>query len=160
MHGFIIDTMRQTRGKWKASSHQKLNPCMASSLSHQCCDHWAMTTEQPLHLYCKAGTECIPSTTWCVSCGFNFALQSTVVIPLLLWMVPLNHIKTQLRELRYSSDVTQGLSQLGGWGQCVEQMGGGTLTLPLLCAHVIQSVAVSGTVFCHQVMYYQFINIW
>ena len=61
MHGFIFDAMRQNRGKWKATSHQKLNPCMASSLSHQCRDHWAMTTEQPLHLYCKAGTECISS---------------------------------------------------------------------------------------------------
>ena len=40
--------------------------------------------------------------------------QSTVVIPLSLVMVPLIHIKTRWRGLRYSSDVTQGLSQLGG----------------------------------------------
>ena len=65
-----------------------------------------------------------------------FLPQSTVVILLFQEMAPLNHIKTQLRELRYSSDVTQGLFQLGGWGQCVEQMGGGSLILPLLCAHV------------------------
>jgi len=59
-----------------------------------------------------------------------------VVIPLLLWMVLLDHIKTQLRELRYSSDVTQGLSQLGEGQQCVEQMEDGAQILLLLCAHV------------------------
>ena len=90
----------------------------------------AMTTEQPLHMYVY------PAATWYVSRGFNFALQSTVVLPLFLWMAPMNHIKTHWRELRYSSCVTQCLFQLGGWGQCVEQMEGGTLTLPLLCAQV------------------------
>ena len=44
----------------------------------------------------------------------HFLLQSVVGDPLLLTMVPLIHIKTQLREPRYSSDVAQGLSQLGG----------------------------------------------
>ena len=65
-----------------------------------------------------------------------FSLQSTVVIPLLPWMVPLIHIKTQLRELRYSSDVTQVLFHLGGWQQCVEQIEGGTLTLLIIGVHV------------------------
>ena len=65
-----------------------------------------------------------------------FSLQSTAVIPLLLWMAPLNHIKTQLRELRYFSDVIQCLSQLGGRQQCVEQMEGGALTLLITGAHV------------------------
>ena len=65
-----------------------------------------------------------------------FSLQSTVVIPLFLKMAPLGHTRTHWRELRYSSNVTQGLSQLGEWGQCVEQMEDGTLTLLLLCAHV------------------------
>ena len=64
------------------------------------------------------------------------SIQSVVGSQLLLVIAPLSHIKTQLRELRYSSGVTQGLSQLGGWGQCAEQMEGGTLTLPLLCAQV------------------------
>ena len=66
----------------------------------------------------------------------HFSLQSTVVIPLLLWTVPLILIKTQLRELRYCIVVTQGLSHLGGWQQCVEQIGGGTLTLLITGAHV------------------------
>ena len=39
--------------------------------------------------------------------------QSVVGDPLPLTMAPLTHIKTQLRELRYSTDVTQDLSQLG-----------------------------------------------
>ena len=42
-----------------------------------------------------------------------YILQSVVGSQLHLTMVPLKHIKTQLRVLRYSSDVTQGLSQLG-----------------------------------------------
>ena len=62
--------------------------------------------------------------------------QSVVRDPLSPTMVPLSHIKTQLRELRYSSDVTQGLSQLEEGQQCVEQMKGGTLTLQLLDAQV------------------------
>ena len=62
--------------------------------------------------------------------------QSTVVVPLLLQMVPLTHIKTQLRELRYSSDVTQDLCQLEGSELCVQQIGDGILTLLVLCAHV------------------------
>ena len=41
-----------------------------------------------------------------------FSLQSTAVIPQFLKMAPLRHIRTHWRELRYSSDVTQGLSQL------------------------------------------------
>ena len=43
-----------------------------------------------------------------------FFFQLVVGVPLPLKMVPLIHIKIQLRELRYSSDATQGLSQLGG----------------------------------------------
>ena len=68
--------------------------------------------------------------------GILYSIQSVVGSQLLLVMAPLGHITTQLRELRYSSDVTQHLSQLGGWGQCVERMEGGTLSLPLLCAQV------------------------
>ena len=49
------------------------------------------------------------------SCNFRtLLLQSVVGSHLALEMVLLSHTKTQLRELRYSSDVTQGLSQLGG----------------------------------------------
>ena len=40
------------------------------------------------------------------------SIQSVVGSQLLLVMVPLEQIKTQQTELRYSSDVTQGLSQL------------------------------------------------
>ena len=58
------------------------------------------------------------------------------MIPLFQLMVPVLPIKTQRRELRYSSGVIQGLSQLGGWGQCVEQMAGGLLILLIWCAHV------------------------
>ena len=43
-----------------------------------------------------------------------FYLQPTVVILLSQKMVLLSHFKTHWRELRYSSDVTQDLSQLGG----------------------------------------------
>ena len=113
----------------KASSHQKSNPCMVSIA-------WAISL-WPLNNFYIC-TECVPSSHlyWYVSCGFNFALQSTAVIPLFLWMVRLNHIKTQLRELRFSSNVTQSLFQLRGWEQCVEQIRGGTLTLLILLAHV------------------------
>ena len=62
--------------------------------------------------------------------------QSVVGYPLLLVMAPLIHIKAQLRELRYSSSVTQGLFQLGGQGQCAHQMEDGILTLLVLCAQV------------------------
>ena len=64
------------------------------------------------------------------------ALQSTVVIPLLPWMVLLIPIKTQLRVLRYCSCVTQCLCQLGGRQQYVQQMGDGLLTLLVLFVHV------------------------
>ena len=67
---------------------------------------------------------------------YSSFIQSTVATPLSLEMALLILIKAQLRELWYSSGVTQGLAHLGGWQQCVEQMGGGTLTLLLLCAHV------------------------
>ena len=75
----------------------------------------------------------------CNSSSFSlsiFTLQSTVVIPLLLWMVLLNLIKTQLRELRYSSDVTQCLFQLREGGECVEQIRDGVLTLQITDVHV------------------------
>ena len=62
--------------------------------------------------------------------------QLAVDCQLLLVMAPLIHIKTHWRELRYSSSVTWGLSQLGGQGQCVGQMGGGTLTQLDLYAQV------------------------
>ena len=51
-------------------------------------------------------------------------------------MAPLIHIITHWRVLRYSSAVIQGLSQLGGQGQCVQQMEDGLLTLLVLCAYV------------------------
>ena len=79
---------------------------------------------------------CLPFLLNWKVCYFALLFQSVVGDPLPLTMVPLRHTKTQLRELRYSSSVIQGLSQLGRWGQCVEQMGGGALTLPLLCAQV------------------------
>ena len=47
------------------------------------------------------------------SCNQMF-VPSTRMTATCTWMAPLRHIKTQLKELRYSSDVTQGLSQLGG----------------------------------------------
>ena len=114
------------------TSHQKSNPCMVSlawaiSLWPLSYDHWTTST-YVLNAY--------PAATWYVSCGFNFALQPTVVIPLFLWMVRLNHIKTQLRELRFSSNVTQSLFQLRGWQQYVEQTRGGALTLLIIGAHV------------------------
>ena len=58
------------------------------------------------------------------------------MIPLPLEMGPLRTIKTQLRVLRYDLDVTHSTPQLAGWWQCVHKMGGGTLTLPLLCVQV------------------------
>ena len=79
---------------------------------------------------------CLPSLLNWKVCYFALLFQSVVGDPLPLTMVPLRHTKTQLRELRYSSSVIQGLSQLGRWGQCVEQMEDGALTLPLLCAQV------------------------
>jgi len=61
----------------------------------------------------------------------SIILQSVVGDPSSLKIVPLIFVKTQLRELRCSSDATRGLSQLAGWGQCVEQIRGGCLTLLL-----------------------------
>ena len=54
-------------------------------------------------------------------------LQQTVVILLCQETVPLRHIKTHFRVLRYSSDVAQGLFKLAGRGQCVKEMEGGIL---------------------------------
>jgi len=71
-----------------------------------------------------------------VSNTSSSSFQSTVVIPMSLVMAPLNHIKTQLRELKYSSDVTQCLFQLRGWELFVELMGCGPLTRIILIAHV------------------------
>ena len=51
-------------------------------------------------------------------------------------MVPLIHIKTQLRELRYFSVVTECLFQLRGWLLLVHLMEGGHLTQTILDAHV------------------------
>ena len=70
-----------------------------------------------------------------------FLLKSIVVIPLFLEMVPLEHIKTQLRVLRLCSGVTQGLSQLGIWQQSVHQMEDGALTqqnLGVLVSYVVK----------------------
>ena len=75
-------------------------------------------------------------STVCSSLLHTSFLQLIVVIPPFQQMVPLSHIKTQLKELRYSSGVIQCLSQLGGWGQCVEQMGDAALTLLVLDVHV------------------------
>ena len=63
-------------------------------------------------------------------------LKSTVVHQLPLAMASLDHTKTQLRVLRYPSVVTHNLFQAHQRWLPVEQMGGGTLTLPLICAHV------------------------
>lgn len=63
-------------------------------------------------------------------------LQSAVGGPEPLQMASLRHMKTQLRELRYFSGVTQSLCQLREWGQRVHQMGDGILTQPVLNAMV------------------------
>ena len=98
----------------------------------------------PLHVYMCASTQGMLNPRKLVGwmpCYFFF--QPTVVIPLSLEMAQLIHIKIQLREPRYTSCVTQGLFQLGGWEQCVQQIGGGTLTLSILF------VPVSLLIFSH-----------
>ena len=70
-------------------------------------------------------------------------------------MVPLRHTKTRWKELRYSSSVTQGLFQLRGWGQCVQQMDGGTLALPLFSALVSVGCILIGV---HQTIWTRNLN--
>ena len=93
-----------------------------------------------LHICIQPCNVYIELVMWQIIVSINVvtssSFQSTVVIPLLLQMVPLIHIKTQLRELRYSSDVTQGLSCLQGWLLLVHLMGSGALTQLILYAHV------------------------
>ena len=123
-------------------------PAVTRNSTHNLLRHYSALTT--LNVVLNA----YPAATWCVLCVYNLLpLQSAVVIPLLLWMVLLIHIKTQLRELRYSSDVTQGLSQLGGWQQCVHQIGGGTLTLLVMDVHVrvhtYSVLQIGCSLFCH-----------
>ena len=81
-----------------------------------------------------------------------------MVILLSLEMVPLRHTKSQLRELRYSSGVTQGLSQLGGWEQCVLQIRGGPLTLLIIGAHVRTIIEDSQTILpLHQLQWWRMV---
>jgi len=63
-------------------------------------------------------------------------LQSTVAHQLPLAMASLDHIEIQLRVLRFPSVVAHNLFQAHQGWLPVEQMGGGTLTLALIGAHV------------------------
>ena len=80
-------------------------------------------------------------------------LQSAVGSPDPLPMVSLRHMKTQLRELRFFSGVTQSLCKLREWEQCVHQMGGGVLTQLLLNAMVRRTVLACKLLQCWHIQW-------